>query len=100
VYDADGRVVLDPDQQVQETVRLLFATFARTGAAHATLKYFRTQGLLFPTRVAAGARKGELTWAPLCLGRAVSAPAQSLVRGRLRLRSRALSQAARWKVPP
>ena len=73
VYDAGGRVVLDPDTQVQETVRLLFATFARTGAAHATVKHFRTQGLLFPTRVAAGARNGELTWAPLCLSRAANA---------------------------
>jgi DNA invertase Pin-like site-specific DNA recombinase len=72
VYDAAGRVVLDPDQQVQETVRLLFQTFARTGALHATIKYFRTQGLLFPTRVAAGPQKGQLAWVPLSLGRAAS----------------------------
>src|SRR5437763_2940175 len=43
VYTADGRVVLDPDKQVQETVRLLFSTFARTGAVHATIKYFRQE---------------------------------------------------------
>ena len=73
VYDADGCVVLDPDKQVQETVRLLFSTFARTGAVHATIKYFRQERLLFPTRVATGARKGEVTWAPLCLGRAAGA---------------------------
>jgi DNA invertase Pin-like site-specific DNA recombinase len=73
VYDAAGQVVFDPDTQVQETVRLLFATFARTGALHATIKYFRQQGVLFPTRVTAGARKGELAWAPLSLGRASSA---------------------------
>lgn len=72
VYDGE-RVVLDPDTQVQDSVRLLFQTFARTGAVHATIKYFRTHGLLFPTRVAAGARKGELVWGPLCLGRAASA---------------------------
>ncbi len=72
VYDG-ARVVLDPDTQVQDSVRLLFQTFARTGAVHATIKYFRLQGLLFPTRVAAGARKGELVWGPLCLGRAASA---------------------------
>jgi DNA invertase Pin-like site-specific DNA recombinase len=73
VYDAAGRVVLDPDQQVQETVRLLFATFARTGAARATVKHFRTHGLLFPTRIVAGAHKGELAWRPLSIGRAASA---------------------------
>ena len=69
VRDAAGRVVLDPDKQVQETVRLLFQTYSQTGAAAATVRHFRRQGLLFPTRMVAGPRKGELTWAPLCLGR-------------------------------
>ncbi len=73
VYDAAGRVVLDPDQQVQECVRLFFATFSRVGTVHATIKHFRKNGLLFPSRVAAGARKGELLWVPLSLGRASSA---------------------------
>jgi DNA invertase Pin-like site-specific DNA recombinase len=73
VYDAVGRVVLDPDQQVQEAVRLLFQTFARTGALHATIKYFRTQGVLFPTRVAAGPEQGQVAWGPLSLGRAARA---------------------------
>ena len=73
VYAAAGRVVLDPDQQVQETVRLLFQTFARTGALHATIKYFRAQGVLFPTRVAAGPQKGQVAWVPLSLGRTASA---------------------------
>jgi DNA invertase Pin-like site-specific DNA recombinase len=73
VYDAAGRVVLDPDQQVQETVRLLFATFARTGGARATVKHFRIHGLLFPTGVVAGPHKGELAWVPLSLSRAANA---------------------------
>ena len=71
VYTPDGRVALEPDTQVQESVRLLFQTFLRTGAAHATVKYFREQRLLFPTRLAAGAHKGELAWTPLGLSRAV-----------------------------
>jgi hypothetical protein len=54
-------------------VRLLFDTFRRTGSASATVKHFREQGLLFPTRLAAGTRKNELTWGPLCLGRAANA---------------------------
>jgi DNA invertase Pin-like site-specific DNA recombinase len=73
VYDGAGRVVLDPDKEVQETVRLLFETFTRTGAVHATIKHFRKQGLLFPTRLAGGARKGELVWTPLSLPRAANA---------------------------
>ena len=73
VHDTGGHAMTDPDKQVQESVRLLFLTFARTGAASATVKYFRQQGLLFPTRVAAGPRKGQLSWIPLSLGRAASA---------------------------
>jgi DNA invertase Pin-like site-specific DNA recombinase len=72
VYDGDERAVFDPDKQIQESVRLLFDTFARTGAAHATVKYFREQGLLYPTRLAAGPRNGEVAWAPLYLGRVAS----------------------------
>jgi DNA invertase Pin-like site-specific DNA recombinase len=62
VYNPQGRVVLDPDQQVQASVRLLFQTFARTGAAHATIKHFRKEGLLFPTRLDGGPRQGEVAW--------------------------------------
>jgi DNA invertase Pin-like site-specific DNA recombinase len=69
VYDANGRVVFDPDKQVQESVKLLFDTFRRTGAVHQTVKHFRIQRLLFPTRVSSGPNKGELTWAPLSIGR-------------------------------
>src|SRR5437667_1309431 len=46
LYDAAGHVMLDPDKQVQETVRLLFETFARTGSLNATVKSFRQQHLL------------------------------------------------------
>ena len=73
VHDTTGRVVLDPDKQVQDTVRLLFDTFRRTGSVNATIKHFREQALLFPTRLVAGPRKGEVAWGPLCLGRASSA---------------------------
>ena len=70
IYDALGRVVLDPDLQVQESVRLLFQTFARTGALSATVQHFRREGLLFPKRPIAGPHKGQLVWTPLSLGRA------------------------------
>jgi DNA invertase Pin-like site-specific DNA recombinase len=64
-YAAGDRVVLDPDLQVQQAVRLFFATFARTGSAWGTVKVFREQGLSFPRRIRTGARRGELLWAPL-----------------------------------
>ena len=64
-HDTTGEVVLDPDKQVQESLRLLFDTFRRTGSATATVKAFRQQGLLFPRRLRAGACKGELVWTAL-----------------------------------
>lgn len=104
VYDGADRVVLDPDMQVQQSVRLLFDTFSRTGAVHATIKHFRIQGLLFPTRVAAGSRKGELAWAPLSLGRAASALhnpvyAGAYAFGRHRYRKQATGRSRRENIP-
>jgi DNA invertase Pin-like site-specific DNA recombinase len=73
VYDATSKVILDPDKQVQETMRLFFETYARMGSVSATIKHFRQQGFLFPKRVSSGGRKGELAWAPLSLPRACHA---------------------------
>jgi DNA invertase Pin-like site-specific DNA recombinase len=72
VYDADNRVVLDPDQQVQAAIRLLFQTFLRTGAATATVKYFREQKLLFPRAARAPSRHAGIAWGPLCVRRVLS----------------------------
>ncbi|MGH9304375.1 MAG: recombinase family protein, partial [Acidimicrobiales bacterium] len=71
VNDAAGRVVLDPDTQVQEAVRTFFDTFGRTGSATATVRAFREQGLLFPRRLVTGAHKGEVVWGPLLHSRAL-----------------------------
>jgi DNA invertase Pin-like site-specific DNA recombinase len=69
VYDADHRVVFDPDQQVQAAIRLLFQTFLRTGTATATAKYFREQKLLFPRAASARSGKAGVVWGPLCVRR-------------------------------
>jgi len=65
VYDEEDRVVLDPDQQVQKSLRHLFATFVRTGSAWGTVQAFRREGVQFPRRGQAGA--GERVWCPLTL---------------------------------
>jgi DNA invertase Pin-like site-specific DNA recombinase len=62
VTDAAGKVVLDPDRAVQDALRLLFATFQRTGSARAVVYAFQRDGLLFPSRIRKGPRKGELAW--------------------------------------
>jgi DNA invertase Pin-like site-specific DNA recombinase len=65
VYNAVGELVLDPDQQVQQSLRLLFETFRHTGSAVATVKAFRRQGLPFPRRPHTGPHQGELVWGEL-----------------------------------
>lgn len=65
IYDGQGHVLLDPDQQVQETIRAFFQTFRRTGSATATVKAFRNQQLLFPRHARHGAHHGETLWGPL-----------------------------------
>jgi len=58
-------VVLDPDQQVQRAVRLLFETFRRTGSAMRVVHHFKTEGLLWPRRITSGVRAGEVLSGPL-----------------------------------
>jgi DNA invertase Pin-like site-specific DNA recombinase len=71
LYGSDGQVVLDPDREVQKSLRMFFETFRRTGSAMATVKTFREQGLLFPHRIRGGANKGEVVWKPLLHSRAL-----------------------------
>src|SRR5207247_4891265 len=44
-YDDQLQVILDPDQQIQQSLRLVFSTFRRTGSAFAVVKHFRQQQL-------------------------------------------------------
>ena len=48
VYDEAGRVMLDPDQQVRDTIQTFFRTFRRIGSAMGTVKEFRRRGIAFP----------------------------------------------------
>src|SRR3989475_1648196 len=64
-YAEDETVILNPDAQIQQALRLLFATFKRTGSACATVRSFRDQGLLFPRRAHTGPHAGEIHWMPL-----------------------------------
>ena len=72
LYDEKDHVILDPDRQVQTSIRCFFATFLRTGSATATVKDFRRQGLLFPRRIHKGLHKGELHWSDLTHTRALT----------------------------
>lgn len=60
VYTPDARVVLDPDRQIQDTVRLLFDTFRETGSACAVVRRLRGEKILFPRRIRRGIGKGDV----------------------------------------
>jgi DNA invertase Pin-like site-specific DNA recombinase len=64
IYRDDGVLILDPDAEIQATMRLVFETFERTGTAMQTAKLIREQGIRFPRRIRKGLNKGELHWAP------------------------------------
>jgi DNA invertase Pin-like site-specific DNA recombinase/DNA-binding CsgD family transcriptional regulator len=69
VYDGEGKVALDPDEQVRQSVLLLFSTFRRVGSAFGTARAFGEEGLVFPTRLHSGPCKGEVVWGPLTMSR-------------------------------
>jgi len=91
IYDHEGHVVLDPDQQVQQALRTFFSTYERVGSATGTVKHFHQQGLLFPRRLRQGLQRGQLVWARLVHSRALQvlkSPwyAGAYVHGRTRVR--------------
>lgn len=61
----DGKVVVDPDQEVQGAVRMAFAVFRQTGSALGAVRHFAEHGLRFPKRANGGAWDGKLFWGPL-----------------------------------
>jgi DNA invertase Pin-like site-specific DNA recombinase len=71
LYDPQGRLILDPDKQVQQALRTFFQVYQREGSALAIVKYFYKNGLSFPRRLRGGPNKGQLAWGPLCHTRAI-----------------------------
>ena len=57
-----GEVILDPDEQAQHVVRLIFDTFARLGTLNAVLRYLVGHQVQVPVRAHAGPAKGEIEW--------------------------------------
>ncbi len=70
VYDHNDKIIIDPDKQVQQSIRLFFDIFQRTGAAFATVKAFAKDDVKFPCRIHSGPDKGKLKWQRLTSGRA------------------------------
>jgi len=57
-----GEWVIDPDEQVQAVVRLIFDQFDREATLHGLLRYLVHHQIRIPVRVAGGPNKGQLGW--------------------------------------
>lgn len=62
VMKPSGEVALDPDEQVQATIRLVFAVFERRRSVNGLLRYLVDHDIRLPDRIRTGMRKGEVRW--------------------------------------
>jgi DNA invertase Pin-like site-specific DNA recombinase len=59
---ASGEWIIDPDEQVQAVVRLIFDQFDREATLHGLLRYLVHHQIRIPVRVSGGPNKGQLEW--------------------------------------
>jgi DNA invertase Pin-like site-specific DNA recombinase/ribosomal protein S14 len=57
-----GEWAIDPDEQVQTTVRLIFDQFDREATLHGLLRYLVHHGIRIPVRPHSGPNRGGLEW--------------------------------------
>jgi DNA invertase Pin-like site-specific DNA recombinase len=57
-----GEFAMDPDEQVQSVVRLIFDQFDRQGTIRGVLRYMVQHGIKMPVRPHAGPNRGNLEW--------------------------------------
>jgi DNA invertase Pin-like site-specific DNA recombinase len=57
-----GEWAIDPDEQVQAVVRLIFDQFDRQATLHGLLRYLVHHQIRVPVRLAGGANRGQLEW--------------------------------------
>jgi hypothetical protein len=57
-------IILDPDEQAQGVIRLIFHEFDRQGSIRRVLRYLQDNEIKLPIRPHAGPKKGQLEWRP------------------------------------
>jgi hypothetical protein len=68
IYDDEGNVVIDPDEEVAAAISDVFAAFTATGSAYGVAGAFA--GRRFPRRAYGGVWAGQLRWGRLTHARA------------------------------
>jgi DNA invertase Pin-like site-specific DNA recombinase len=71
-YDEQGRITLDPDEEVRGAVATVFRLFRQTGSAFGVMQRFAESGLRFPKRAYGGAWDGKIIWGRLTHSRVLS----------------------------
>src|SRR3954452_17345662 len=62
VQDRSGTIILNPDEEVQARLRLVFAKFRELQSARAVMRYLRANGLPLPVRPLLGPAPHALVW--------------------------------------
>ena len=62
VRGTDGDYHLDPDEQAQRVVRLIFDAFEQQGSLHGLLRYLVAHEIRLPIRPHKGGNRGQLEW--------------------------------------
>ena len=62
IWSPTGEIQFDPDEQVQQVVRLVFRTFDELGTLGGLVRYLAQHQIQLGVRVREGPGKGELVW--------------------------------------
>lgn len=62
IRDFDGNVTLDPDESIQQRIRLLFEKLAELGTIHQVLAYLERNKLKIPRKQTSGLYAGQVLW--------------------------------------
>jgi DNA invertase Pin-like site-specific DNA recombinase len=62
IVGPNRKLQFDPDEQVQQVIRLVFEQFTTLGSISGVLRYLRQQQILWPFRPIGGLQRGQLQW--------------------------------------
>ena len=71
IHNRDGSVTFNPDEEVQERLRLVFAKFRELRSAKAVMRYLRHGNLLLPVRPLHGPAPHDVVWRPADTARVI-----------------------------
>jgi DNA invertase Pin-like site-specific DNA recombinase len=72
IHTRDGGVTFNPDEEVQERLRLVFAKFRELRSAKAVMRYLRRGNLLLPVRPLHGPAPHDVVWRPADSARVIN----------------------------